>query len=423
MLHIARTVVFGLSISLAIFLLGLSALEVHWEDSGNVPPAFLGLSMATCILTLLSLPAMLVIDAMRSGLFTSTIAFELVTLFVLWVFWLGTAAYGTQFFTSTFGESNCNVICTVNWSGPQAWVVCAYLAWALLMVYSITVLVMAIKRAKRGEHTWTISVRHAHFFDPRSRLAKPDPAPFDIATMQQLQWPANLALKPLQPTTSISTPDLSTREPSPPAPSFNILYIARTVVFGLSTVFAILVMVLSTSWGVPYVYPTALVGLSIATSAFTLISLPAMLIIDVMRSGAFTSMIAIELVVLSVLCVFWIVTAAYGTQLFLDPDWQVLRVACPYPPGILLMGYAIVVLVMAVKRAQRGERTWTISVKNARFFDPRSRTAKSGHVPFDIGKMQQLQWPAGLVPKPLTPATSTQDLSTREPSLAGDAAA
>lgn len=77
---------------------------------------------------------------------------------------------------------------------------------------------------------------------------------------------------------------------------------------------------------------------------------------------------------------------------------------------------------MAIKRAQRGERTWTISVKNARFFDPRCRAAKPDQAPFDIATMQQLQWPSGLAPKTPTPATPTEDLSTREPSTAGDTA-
>lgn len=82
------------------------------------------------------------------------------------------------------------------------------------------------------------------------------------------------------------------------------------------------------------------------------------------------------------------------------------------------MFYVITLLVMASLRANRGELTWVISVKHARFFDPRSRT-KWGAAPLDVNKMQMVPWPILFAP-----GTSIQEPSESETSArARDAAA
>ena len=78
--------------------------------------------------------------------------------------------------------------------------------------------------------------------------------------------------------------------------------------------------------------------------------------------------------------------------------------------------YTITVLLAAAVRAGRGERTWMISVKHARFFDPRAR-AKPGAAPFDTALMQPFQWAQFRAPS--TPAAP---VACTEPSVGSDSA-
>ncbi|KAF7985933.1 hypothetical protein HWV62_43860 [Athelia sp. TMB] len=70
-----------------------------------------------------------------------------------------------------------------------------WLTWVILASYFFTLLVSAVARTKRGERTWTVSVKHARFFDPRSRH-RTGAAPIDIVTLQHFQWSSIVAPHP-----------------------------------------------------------------------------------------------------------------------------------------------------------------------------------------------------------------------------------
>ncbi|KZP21764.1 hypothetical protein FIBSPDRAFT_860387 [Athelia psychrophila] len=199
MLHIARTVVFSLSILFSVIVLGLAANYTSESQSiGGITFDFAALAIATAVLTLVALPVMLIIDAVRSGAFTSMIVTELVTLLVLWVLWLATAAYTTNIFDLPFlFDGSCSYVFDdylPTCHEFQALMAFSYLTWLLLMVYSGIVLVMAIIGANRGERTWTTSVKEAGFFGAGAGSAA---APSNNnAPMQQHQYPPTIVTTP-----------------------------------------------------------------------------------------------------------------------------------------------------------------------------------------------------------------------------------
>ncbi|KZP21783.1 hypothetical protein FIBSPDRAFT_501683 [Athelia psychrophila] len=187
MLHLARTVVFSLSSLFALIVLGLAANNILFL-------VFSILAIITAGFTIVTLPVMLIIDAKRSGVFTSMIFTELVTLFVLWVLWLATAAWATNTFVSPFEfEDSCRYY--IGACGEfKALIAFSHLTWILLMVYYGVLLVMGFIGANRGQRTWTTSVKEAGFFSPGPRYAA---APSNnSASMQQQQYHPTNATTP-----------------------------------------------------------------------------------------------------------------------------------------------------------------------------------------------------------------------------------
>ncbi|KZP15116.1 hypothetical protein FIBSPDRAFT_896022 [Athelia psychrophila] len=212
MLHIARTVVFSLSSLFALIVLVLAANYARWADESIYD--YTALAITTAMLTIITLPVIpaatrelitqgtrLIIDAMRSGVFTSMIFTELVTLFVLWVLWLATAAYITSIFYLFF-DAKCNgvsddysfSVSAAACHQMQAIIAFSYLTWILLMVYYGVILVMGFIGANRGQRTWTTSVKEAGFFSPGPRYALAPSS--NSASMQQQQYPPTNATTP-----------------------------------------------------------------------------------------------------------------------------------------------------------------------------------------------------------------------------------
>ncbi|CAK5276097.1 unnamed protein product [Mycena citricolor] len=92
----------------------------------------------------------------------------------------------------------------------------------------------------------------------------------------------------------------------------------RLVALSLVSVFAVIVLGLTA--GLTSLTETYLGGyfqfaaLGIATASLTLLTVPAMIALEIIRPGGFTSQIIVELPWLSVLWVLWLATAADATN-------------------------------------------------------------------------------------------------------------
>jgi len=170
MLHIVRIVVLSLTLLFAIVTLGLAAHFTATTDTYfGLTFNFAALAIASAVLTLVTLPVMLIVDLMRTGAFTSMVVTELVWLFVLWALWLSTGADTAWFNSLTFANScsGYNSVSTTACNEVQAIEAFGFLNWIMLMGYSITILVAAIMASSRGHpNPWTSSVRHGNLFAP-----------------------------------------------------------------------------------------------------------------------------------------------------------------------------------------------------------------------------------------------------------------
>jgi len=177
------------------------------------------------------------------------------------------------------------------------------------------------------------------------------------------------------------------------------LPIFRIVVLCISVVFAIIALGLSahlTSLVEAFVGETVTFAvLALATACLTILTLPIMLIVDMVRKGAFTSMVLVELIWFGILWIMWLATAADAVvsarRVF--PDGCIafvfveLDTICHVSSGIvalafvnfvLLFGYSVTLVVFAIISAGRGRKVWTSSVKQTNFLalvDPEASVA------------------------------------------------
>ncbi|KAJ7122834.1 hypothetical protein C8R44DRAFT_735478 [Mycena epipterygia] len=129
-------------------------------------------------------------------------------------------------------------------------------------------------------------------------------------------------------------------------------------------------------------------ALAIATASLTLLTVPVMIILEIMRPGTtFTSMIVVELSWLSILWVLWLATAADGAQAAQDTFIAgcgyidtIVDTACRETAGVqafaflnwlILMAYTILILVLTIIASSRKHAgVWKSSVADAPFFTP-----------------------------------------------------
>ncbi|KAJ8482760.1 hypothetical protein ONZ51_g5146 [Trametes cubensis] len=165
-LQIFRFVALGWGLFCSLLLLGLGAHALSVLVNSNVPtPAWAGLAVATAVLSLVTLPPMLVIDLLRTGAFSSMIVVELAWLSFIGLLCLatgGAAAENAADFWVTCGT----------WSPASARSVCSetsaaaafgFLGWLALWGYTISLLVLLILHANRGHYVWRMSVKEAGF--------------------------------------------------------------------------------------------------------------------------------------------------------------------------------------------------------------------------------------------------------------------
>ncbi|GJE84953.1 MARVEL domain-containing protein [Phanerochaete sordida] len=169
-IQLARLAVFGTVSVLAIIVMGLAAGWIaSTEKELDSYFAYAALAVAVPVLTLFTVPPMLVVDLLRRGAFTSMILVEVVWLGILWVLWLATAAYAADQLGG-FGGS-CHSRFYPSWwttgcSETQAITAFSFLIWLALLGYWIALVTIASISATRGAPgVWYASVRDAQF-DP-----------------------------------------------------------------------------------------------------------------------------------------------------------------------------------------------------------------------------------------------------------------
>ncbi|KAF8211541.1 hypothetical protein K438DRAFT_1752269 [Mycena galopus ATCC 62051] len=163
----------------------------------------------------------------------------------------------------------------------------------------------------------------------------------------------------------------------------------------LSVVLGFSVIVLALSAALTSTTETYLDGyftfaaLAIATAGLTLITLPIMIALEYTHSGgAFTSMVLVELVWLSILWVLWLATAADAAQNASDTflvscgDYlnDKVKGACNETSAIqafshlnwiILLAYTVLILVLSITAHNRQHtHVWKSSVGGAPFFTP-----------------------------------------------------
>ncbi|KAJ7214525.1 hypothetical protein GGX14DRAFT_611091 [Mycena pura] len=152
------------------------------------------------------------------------------------------------------------------------------------------------------------------------------------------------------------------------------------------------------------------VALAIATGAITLATVPAMIILEMIRPGGPTSMVVVEISWLATLSVLWLATGAETAQVLQDVDGDsdgfgfrtsqsglcdssssfglleqdslssIINIGCSETKAIaafgflnwlLLMVYVFALLFLAIRASSRRQKgVWTSSVPDAPFFAP-----------------------------------------------------
>ncbi|KAG1769145.1 hypothetical protein EV702DRAFT_1142635 [Suillus placidus] len=166
-----RITVFSLSIPCSLIGLGLNAYFVSLTEP-YFYFIFSAFGIAAAVLTILTIPIMLIVDFLRHGAFTSTILFELLWLFALAILWVATAAEAFSTSNSYFPQG-----CVYANTDPTANKYCmelqmveafAFSNFFIFLLYTCILLVFSIIGSSRGNSVWTYSVKDATFFGPNN---------------------------------------------------------------------------------------------------------------------------------------------------------------------------------------------------------------------------------------------------------------
>jgi hypothetical protein len=169
------------------------------------------------------------------------------------------------------------------------------------------------------------------------------------------------------------------------------LYLTRLVTLVLVLIFSIILLGLSahseSELGQSSIFGGSVIGMPLAISVITIITVLPMVLIDFFRSGPFTSFILVEIVWFSILWVLWLATGGLissngmttlfntGCDLFfgseLDPEtalndvchlWGALQ-AFSFLNFLLLFIYSVTLIVFGYIGSNRSEHVWTNSVR------------------------------------------------------------
>ncbi|KAG0707551.1 hypothetical protein DFH29DRAFT_844631 [Suillus ampliporus] len=167
-----RLILFSISIVFSLIVLGLDAYFLSVTVPLQFYFTFSALGVATAVLTILTVPIMLIVDLIRHGAVTSMIVVELVWLSILWVLWVATAGEAANGFNLYFprgciyatDDPTANAYC-MELQAVQAF---AFLNFFIFLGYTCTLLVLSIISASRGKSVWTSSVKQSTFLAPSS---------------------------------------------------------------------------------------------------------------------------------------------------------------------------------------------------------------------------------------------------------------
>jgi len=172
-LSIVRVVTFATTILFALIVMCISASLISLTEPFFYYK-FSALSLATSLLTMFTVIPMFVIDKHRQGSIFSYIVVEISWLSFLWVLWLSSGSYAAwtdgQIIDLFPNEASCNFgLFSVQGAvqGCQevkAIMAFSFLSWIILMGYTVTLLVLAIRAQERGNSAWTTGVRDGVLF-------------------------------------------------------------------------------------------------------------------------------------------------------------------------------------------------------------------------------------------------------------------
>ncbi|KAI0639306.1 hypothetical protein C8Q77DRAFT_1080496 [Trametes polyzona] len=227
-LSIFRIATLAFAIISAIILLGVGAHALAATSTLRGLPTFAwaGLGVATAVFALLTLPAMLAIDLLRAGAFSSMIVVELAWFGFLGVLFLATGGAAAERAADFWVTCN-------TWTPALAQTVCSetsaaaafgFLGWLVLWAYSVTLLILLIIHANRGHYVWKTSVKEANFSAgippaaPTTNAYGTEVKPYEAASLNPAQMP--YAYPPSTTTSPAPSgyPQPSFGQPAAPAP-------------------------------------------------------------------------------------------------------------------------------------------------------------------------------------------------------------
>lgn len=161
-----RLVALATVVLFSLVVLGISAHITYETNLAGFYFTFAAMSIAVASLSLATLPAMIIIDLLRKGAFTSMVVVELAWLGLLWVLWLtaaGLTASGNYFspgcnYRAAATQQACREVSSIEAFG--------FLSWLVLFSYWIALLVMSIIGSSRGHKIFTSTVGEAQFTAP-----------------------------------------------------------------------------------------------------------------------------------------------------------------------------------------------------------------------------------------------------------------
>lgn len=167
---VARIVLFSMTIAFSVIGLGLNAYFLSLTMPDGFYFIFSVLGLVTTLLTIITIPIMLIVDFVRRGAFTSMIVFELSWLFTLAILWVATAgdAISTSNYYYPRGCVDTNPTVNAYCMELQAVEAFAFLNFFILLGYTCVLLVFSIIGSSRGNDVWTRSVKEATFFVEKS---------------------------------------------------------------------------------------------------------------------------------------------------------------------------------------------------------------------------------------------------------------
>jgi len=205
-IYFLRTIAFLTSVALSVIVLGVASDLTDFTTHAFIPFywSFQALAIATAVLTLLTLPIMLIVDLMRPGTWLSKIVVELAWVFILWVLWLATAGS-----TSTVNATLLSHDCTrypgrssTACSEIQVTEAFAFINWLLLLSYTVLVLTFSVSSAIKGQVVWFLSVREAWHSDRADDVPMAVASPFITGMPSASQ---NGHLYPQPPSSAVSS--------------------------------------------------------------------------------------------------------------------------------------------------------------------------------------------------------------------------